>query len=79
MILLFDFADAVNPNGIKIFLANSSSTFFIKGKLLFSNCLKDTTRSPPDCPIYCDLFFHNFYYLMIIRTSFTNPQNVHDG
>ena len=31
------YATAINPNGIKTFLANGLSTFSIKGKRVFSN------------------------------------------
>ena len=36
---------AVNPNGIKIFLANGLSTFFIKDKPVFSNGPKSLPKN----------------------------------
>ena len=44
-------AATVNPNGIKAFLANSLSTFPIKGNLVFSNGSKSLPKNPPDCRI----------------------------
>ena len=45
-------AVAVNPNGIKTLLASVFSTFFIKGKLVFSNGLWNLHKNSPDCPFY---------------------------
>ena len=47
-------AAAVNRNGVKTLLANGSNTFFIKGKLIFSNGPKILTKIPPDYPILCN-------------------------
>ena len=44
-------AAVANPNGIKMLLANNSSTFFINGKLLFSNGPRSLSRSSRDCTI----------------------------
>ena len=41
-------AAAVNPNGIKTLLANGCSTFFIKGKQVFSNGPRSPPRNLPD-------------------------------
>ena len=46
--------DAVNSNGIKMFLANYLSTFFIKVNPVFSNGPKSLHKNPPDCPISCN-------------------------
>ena len=42
---------AVNPNGIKILLANVSSIFFPKGNLVFSDDPKSLPHNPPHCLI----------------------------
>ena len=42
-------ASAVNPNDIKTLLVHGFSTFFIKGKRLFSNGSKSLPRNLPDC------------------------------
>ena len=44
-------AAAVNPNGMKTFLAQSVSTGFIKGKPFFSSGMRSLSRNPPDCTI----------------------------
>ena len=44
-------AAAVNLNGIKTFLANVFSTFFIKDNLVFSSGPKILRKNPPYCPI----------------------------
>ena len=44
-------AAAVNPNGIKILLANSLITFFIYGSLVFNNGPRSLPGNPPDCII----------------------------
>ena len=41
-------------------LANSLSTFFIKGNPVFSNDAKILCKNPPDCPILCNWVFDNF-------------------
>ena len=41
----------VNPNGIKILLANGLSTFFIKGQQVFSNGPRRVPRNLSDCTI----------------------------
>ena len=53
-------ATAVNPNGIKMFLANGLSTFPIKGNPVFSSGHKSLHKNPPDCPILCKWVFDNF-------------------
>ena len=53
-------AAAVNPNGIKTFLANGFSTFLIKGNLVFDNDPKSLPKSPPNCPILCNWVFDDF-------------------
>ena len=50
---------AVNPNGIKMLLANGLSTFHIKGKLVFSNGLKSLPKNPPACPIFYNWVIDN--------------------
>ena len=52
-------AAAVNPNGIKTFLANGLSTFPIKGNPVFSSGHKSLHKNPPDCPILCNWVFDN--------------------
>ena len=44
-------AAAVNPKGIKTFLANGSITFFISGNPVFSNEQRSLPRNPPYCII----------------------------
>ena len=44
-------AAAVNPKGIKTFLANGSITFFISGNPVFSNGQRILPRNPPYCII----------------------------
>ena len=39
-------AAAVYPNGNRALLANGLSTFFIKGKISFNNCLKICLKIP---------------------------------
>ena len=46
-------AAAVNPNGIKTFLANGLSTCPIKGNSVFSNGPKSLPKNPCDYPILC--------------------------
>ena len=41
-------------NGIKTLLANSESTFFIKGNPVFSNGPKSLPKRLPDGPILCN-------------------------
>ena len=53
-------AAAVNPNGIKMLLANGLSTFPIKDNPVFSNGPKSLTRNPPDCPVLWSWVFDNF-------------------
>ena len=53
-------AAAVNPNGIKMLLANGVSTFSINGTLIFSNVSKNIRKNPPDCPILCNWVFDSF-------------------
>ena len=47
-------AAASNPNGIKTFLANGLSTFFIEGNPDFSNGPKRLPKDFPYCPILCN-------------------------
>ena len=42
-------AAAVNPDGMKTFLANGLITFFIGGNPVFSNGPSNLPRNPPDC------------------------------
>ena len=58
---LFENTNAVaNLNGIKTLLANGLSTFFIKGKPVFSNGRRSLPKSPPDCLILCNWVFDDF-------------------
>ena len=43
-----------NRNGIKTFLANGFSIFFIKSKPVFSNGPKSLPKNLLDCPILCN-------------------------
>ena len=54
-----DDAAAVNRNGIKRFLANVLSAFFIKCSPVFSNDPKTLLKNTPDCPILCNWVFDN--------------------
>ena len=51
---------AVNHNGNKLLLANAFSTFFIKGKPVFTNSPKSLPISPLNCPILRNWVFDNF-------------------
>ena len=51
------YAAAVNPNGIKMLLANGLSTFPIKGNPVCSNGSKSLPNNPPACPYYMQLSF----------------------
>ena len=53
-------AAAVNPNGSKTLLANSLSTFPVKGNPVFNNGPKSLPNDPPDCPVLCNWVFDNF-------------------
>ena len=44
-------AAAVNPNGIKMLLANGLVTFFISVNPVFSNGPRSLPKNPPDCII----------------------------
>ena len=48
-------AAAVNPNGIKMRLTNSLSTFSIKGNPI--NGPKNLHKNPADCPVLCNWVF----------------------
>ena len=52
-------AAAVNPKGIKTFLANGLITFSIKGNPIFSNGPSNLPQSPPDCIILDNWVFDN--------------------
>ena len=56
----FAAAAAVNPNGIKTFLANGLSIFFIKDNPIFGNCPKSVPKNHPDCLILWNWIFDNF-------------------
>ena len=47
-------AAAVNPNGIKMLLADGLSTFPVKDNPVFSNGPKSLPRNPPHSPILCN-------------------------
>ena len=49
-------AAAINPNGIKTTLANSFSTFSIKGNPVFNSDPKSLPNNSRDCPIYATEF-----------------------
>ena len=51
---------AVNPNGIKSFLANAISSFCIKVKLVLNNRPRSLPKTPRDCRILCNWGFDNF-------------------
>ena len=51
---------AVNPNGIKMLLANSLSKFHIKGNPVFSSGPTNLPKNPPDCLILCNWVFDQF-------------------
>ena len=44
-------APAVNPNGVKILLANDLITFFINGHPVFNNGPRNLPKDPPNCII----------------------------
>ena len=52
-------AAAVNPRGIKKFLANSLITFFINGNPVFCNGPNNLPRNLPDCIILNNWVFDN--------------------
>ena len=45
---------------LKILLANGFSTFFAKGKPVFSNAPRILPKNCPDCPILDNWFFDNY-------------------
>ena len=51
---------AFNGNSIKTTLGNGLSTFFLKGKPVFSNDPRNLPKNLPDCPILDNLVFDNF-------------------
>ena len=53
-------AATVNPNGIKILLANGLSTFYIKDNIVFSSGPKILPQNSPDFPIFCNWIFDIF-------------------
>ena len=53
-------AAAINPNDIKMLLANSLSTFPIKDKLLSKNGLRSLPTNPAICTILGNWVFDNF-------------------
>ena len=53
-------AAAVNANGIKTLLVNSLSTFFIKGKPVFSSGLRNLPGNLSDCTMLDSWVFSNF-------------------
>ena len=53
-------AAAVNPYGNRTLLANSLSTFFIKGKPVFSNGPRSLSKNPPNCNILGSWVFDDF-------------------
>ena len=59
-------AAAINPNDIKILLANVLSTFLIKSDPVFSNGLKCLPRNSHDCFILCNWDFDNFILVDIL-------------
>ena len=50
---IYCWPSAVNPNSIRKFLANGLSTFFIKGKPVFSNDPRTLPKNVSDYPILC--------------------------
>ena len=53
-------AAPVNPNGIKMFLSNGLSTFFIDSNPTFNNGPRSVPRNSRDCTILDKLVFDNF-------------------
>ena len=54
-------AAAVNPNDIKMLLANGFITFCITGNPVFNNGPKSLPKKPPDFPILCNWFLIILY------------------
>ena len=52
-------AAAVNPEGVKILLANGLITFFISGNPVFRNEPSNLPRNPPDWIILDNWLFDN--------------------
>ena len=50
----------VNSNGNRTLLANGLSTFFIRGKPVFSNGPRSLLKNPPNCFILDSWVFNNF-------------------
>ena len=50
---------AVNPKGIKTFLANGLITFYINGNPVFSNGPSSLPRNPSGCIIFDNWVFQN--------------------
>ena len=53
-------ATAVNPNGIKILLANGFSTFLLKAIQVLVTLLKSLLKIHYNCPILWNFVFDNF-------------------
>ena len=53
------YAAVVNLNGIKAFLSNGVSMFFINGEPFFSNGARTLPRNSPVCTVLDSLFFCN--------------------
>ena len=53
-------------------LANGYSTFFIKGKPVFSNGTRSLPKNPRDCPILHNWVFDDFIILVDIIWVFTD-------
>ena len=66
-------ADAtVNSNGTKILLPNEISTFLVKSKPDFYNCLKSLPKHSPDSPILWNWVFDHFVLAEYITTFVTD-------
>ena len=53
-------AAAVNPDDIKMILANGLSAFPVKDNPAFSDSSKSLPKNPYDCHILCNWVFNNF-------------------
>ena len=58
---------AVNPNYIKILLANGWSTFFINGKPTFTNGPRRPPRNPPDSIVFDIWIFDSFILINYLQ------------
>ena len=70
-------AAAVNPNGIKTFLANGLIAFFINGNPVFSTGPKSLPRNAPDCIFLDNWVFDQHQLIIYLRKFYEDLQLVY--